>query len=96
MALLNICMRPKMMTYEGTKKHFGISIPLGKKQNMVLCKYKKTCLKDISLLPREYREPITELLFVKIPGADSIADCRLDISPMKGYPNHYRIRVGTG
>lgn len=48
MALLNICMRQKMMTYEGTKKHFGISIPLGKKQNMVLCNYKKRVSKLLS------------------------------------------------
>ena len=50
---------------------------------LVLCKYKKLCLKDISQLPKEYKEKIIHILFVEIPQANKITDCRLDIYPIK-------------
>lgn len=67
---------------------------LRKDQKMVQCEYKKLCLKDISQLPKEYKDRIIRILFNEIPKSDSIADCRLDISPIKGYSDHYRLRVG--
>ena len=61
---------------------------------MVPCKYRKLCLKDISQLPKDYKTHITKLLFEDIPHANTLDDCRLDIYPIKGTPNHYRVRVG--
>jgi len=61
---------------------------------MVQCEYKKICLKDISQLPKEYKEKIIRVLFDEIPQANSISDCRFDITPIRGYPNYYRMRIG--
>lgn len=61
---------------------------------MVPCKYHKLCLKDISQLPKDYKIRITKLLFEDIPLANTLDDCRLDIYPIKGMRDHYRVRVG--
>jgi mRNA interferase RelE/StbE len=61
---------------------------------MVECKYKKSCLKDLANIPFPYRDKIAQIIFENIPLADNILNCGLDISPMKGYIDSYRIRVG--
>jgi mRNA-degrading endonuclease RelE of RelBE toxin-antitoxin system len=61
---------------------------------MVVCKYKKTCIKDLVNIPAAYRDRIAKIIFEDIPESDNIWNCGLDISPMKGYLNFYRIRVG--
>lgn len=67
---------------------------LRKNLKMVQCEYKKLCLKDISQLPQEYKEKIIKILFEDIPRANALVDCRLDITSIKGYPDHYRMRIG--
>lgn len=61
---------------------------------MVECKYKKTSIKDLANIPGPYRDKISKIIFEDIPQANTIHDCGLDISPMKGYPDSYRIRIG--
>jgi mRNA interferase RelE/StbE len=61
---------------------------------MVECKYKKSSIKDLSNIPEPYRDKIYKIIFEDIPQADSIYKCELDLSPMRGYPDSYRIRVG--
>jgi mRNA-degrading endonuclease RelE of RelBE toxin-antitoxin system len=61
---------------------------------MIPCTYRKQCLKDISQLLNEYKNRIIKILFEDIPHADRLSDCRLDIYPIKGNPDHYRMRVG--
>nr|WP_319539627.1 type II toxin-antitoxin system RelE/ParE family toxin [uncultured Methanospirillum sp.] len=61
---------------------------------MVECKYKKTTIKDLANIPCPYRDKISKIIFEDIPHANNIHSCGLDISPMKGYPDTYRIRVG--
>jgi mRNA interferase RelE/StbE len=61
---------------------------------MVECKYKKSSLKDLTNIPLPYRDKIAKLIFEIIPQADNILNCGFDISPMKGYIDSYRIRIG--
>jgi len=60
---------------------------------MIECRYKKTSIKDLANIPTPYRDKISKIIFEDIPQVDNIYNCGLDISPMKGYPGSYRIRV---
>ncbi|PWR74947.1 type II toxin-antitoxin system RelE family toxin [Methanospirillum stamsii] len=61
---------------------------------MVECKYKKACIKDLVNVPTTHKDKIAKIIFEDIPESDSIWECGLDITPMKGYPECYRVRVG--
>lgn len=61
---------------------------------MVECKYKRSCIKDLANIPTSYQDKISKIIFEDIPESNNIWECGLDISPMKGYPDYYRIRFG--
>ena len=61
---------------------------------MVECRYKKTSIKDLAYIPTPYRDKIAKIIFDDIPKSDSVWNCELDINPIKGYSNYYRIRIG--
>jgi len=59
----------------------------------VICKFKKTFLRDLAELPAGYRKRIEKLVFEDFPGMDSLS-AKLDIRKMQGYGNYHRIRIG--
>jgi mRNA interferase RelE/StbE len=61
---------------------------------MVLCRYKKTFLKDLTKVHPNYRERIETLVFEKVPASEN-AFAEFDIRKIKGYQDFYRIRVGV-
>jgi mRNA interferase RelE/StbE len=60
----------------------------------VICRFKKTFLKDLSELPANYRKKIERLVFEQLPEADVIPD-GLDVRKMEGHQGYYRIRIGS-
>jgi len=58
----------------------------------VICKFKKTFLRDLAELPAGYRKRIEKLVFEDFPGMDSLSE-KLDIRKMQGYGNYHRIRM---
>ena len=61
---------------------------------MYHCFYKKTFLKDLTRIPKDYQQRIATLVLEKIPDSGDIFSDS-DIVKMKGYPDYYRIRVGN-
>ena len=61
---------------------------------MYHCFYKKTFLKDLTRIPKDYQQRIETLVLEKIPGSGDIFSDS-DIVKMKSYPDYYRIRVGN-
>lgn len=61
--------------------------------SVIACFYKKSFLKDLAKLPKQYREQIESLVFEEIPKLNNMF-AKLDIKKMKGYQSYYRIRVG--
>ncbi len=55
--------------------------------------YRKIFLKDLSVLPKEYRDKIEKLVFEIIPKGDK-SEIFERISKMKGYDGYYKIRIG--
>lgn len=60
---------------------------------MVLCRYKKTFLKDLARVHPDYRERIEALVFEKIPASENLF-AGFDLRKIRGYQDYYRIRVG--
>jgi mRNA interferase RelE/StbE len=56
-------------------------------------KYRKIFLKDLSILPKEYRTKIEKLVFEIIP-KEKKSDILQRISKMAGYDVYYKIRIG--
>jgi len=61
---------------------------------MPACAYKKTFLKDLSVIPRRHRSRIERLVFDKIPASENIFT-DFDIDRMKGFEHYWRIRSGN-
>jgi mRNA interferase RelE/StbE len=59
----------------------------------VICRFKKTFLKDLAELPATYRRKIERLVFEEFPKKSGLLD-KLDIRKIQGYENYYRIRIG--
>ena len=61
---------------------------------MVLCRYKKTFLKDLAKVHPDYRGRIETLVFEKIPASEDVFT-EFDTRRIQGYRGYYRIRVGA-
>ena len=61
---------------------------------MYHCFYKKTFLKDLTRIPKDYQQRIANLALEKIPESHDIFS-DFDIVKMKGYSDYYRIRTGN-
>ncbi len=61
---------------------------------MYHCFYKKTFLKDLTRIPKDYQQRIAALVFENIPESrDIFSD--FDMVKMKGYSDYFRIRTGN-
>lgn len=60
----------------------------------MICAYKKTFLKDLANLPKNYRKNIEKLVFEDIPATQNIFET-CDVRKMHGYGNFYRLRTGV-
>ena len=59
----------------------------------MICRFKKTFLKDLAELPTAYRKRIERLVFEEFPKMSTLSD-KLDILKIQGHENYYRIRIG--
>ncbi len=59
----------------------------------MICRFKKTFLKDLAALPTLYRKRIERLVFEDFPQMSTLSD-KLDILKIQGHENYYRIRIG--
>ncbi len=56
-------------------------------------KYKRTFLKELSKVPKKYREKIEKLVFEKIPKSQNPLSVA-KFEKLKGYKEYYKIRIG--
>ena len=56
--------------------------------------YRKRFLKDLSKIPSKIRKQIEQLAFEELPTLESHTVSK-KIEKMKGYPNYYKIRIGS-
>jgi mRNA interferase RelE/StbE len=59
----------------------------------VICRFKRTFLRDLSELSTAYRKKIEKLVFEDFPEMSTIPD-KLDIRKIQGHDGYYRIRMG--
>ncbi|MDX1522243.1 MAG: type II toxin-antitoxin system RelE/ParE family toxin [Anaerolineae bacterium] len=58
-------------------------------------RYRQSFLRDLKRLKRQpVYDRIYELVFTTIPDVDTLKDIP-NVKAMKGYPNRYRIRIGS-
>lgn len=60
----------------------------------MICSYKKSFLKDLANLPKNYRKNIEKLVFEDIPAAQNVFEA-CDVRKMQVYGNFYRLRTGV-
>lgn len=57
-------------------------------------KYRKSFLKELSLIPATQRTKIEQFVFKSLPAADSLQQLGV-IEQMKGYPLCFKVRFGN-
>ena len=60
----------------------------------MIVEFKKTAIKDINKLPKDYKISISNYLFQELPKHSSINDIR-NIVKIKGYDNYFMIRIAS-
>jgi len=56
--------------------------------------YKKKALKELALIPSEFRSPIEIFIFEVLPELNNILESK-KIEPLKGYHNFFKVRFGN-
>jgi mRNA interferase RelE/StbE len=59
----------------------------------VICRFKRTFLRDLAELPITSRKKLEKLVFEDFPENSTIPD-KLDIRKIQGHDDYYRIRMG--
>jgi mRNA interferase RelE/StbE len=56
--------------------------------------YRKRFLKDLSKIPSKTRNQIEQLAFEELPSLENYTSSK-KIEKLKGYPNYFKIRIGS-
>ena len=60
----------------------------------MIIEYRKRFLKDLSRIPSKTRNHIEQLAFEELPSLENHTSSK-KIEKLKGYPNYFKIRIGS-